>query len=179
MDFLSTPLPVSTGTEETVKKRRVPWNTGICHLSDEARKRISEANLGKISPMRGKSQPKCFSPIYTSKNRYGDEQLTLTQWSRKLGYDRATITWHFDRWGNLDRLDQDYHKTRATVYWGKTRREWHEYIANNCADGQKVPSRGAVGGSLKKGKDFFLNFYLPKKLGTYTGNRKGYSGKKG
>jgi hypothetical protein len=153
---------------------RTAWNKGICHLSDEARKRISEANLGKISPMKGKSQPKSSAPIYTSKNRYGNEQLTLSQWSRKLGYDRATIAWHFNRWGNLDRLGQKYHEKRATVYWGKTCREWHEYIAKNCADGQKVPSRGSVGETLRKGEDFFLNFYLAKKLGTYTGNKARY-----
>ena len=29
MDFLSTPLPVSTGSEETVEKRYVPWNAGL------------------------------------------------------------------------------------------------------------------------------------------------------
>ena len=34
------------------------WNKGICHLSDEARKRISEANLGKTSPLKGKPNPK-------------------------------------------------------------------------------------------------------------------------
>ena len=160
-------------------KGKPAWNKGICHLSDEARKRISEANLGKTSPLKGKPNPKHPGAIYTSKNRYGDEQLTLTQWSRKLGYDRSTIAWHFNRWGNLDRLDQDYHKTRATSYWGKTRREWQEYIANNIADGEKIPSRGAVVGALKKGEDYFINFYLAKKLGTYTGNRKGYSGKTG
>jgi hypothetical protein len=43
MDFLSTPLPTSTGTEEKVERRNIAWNTGICHLSDEARTRISAA----------------------------------------------------------------------------------------------------------------------------------------
>tara|TARA_A100001201_G_scaffold124951_1_gene109143 strand:- start:857 stop:1270 length:414 start_codon:yes stop_codon:yes gene_type:complete len=95
--------------------------------------------------------------------QYGKEQLTLSQWSRKLGYHRITIKWHFDKWGHLDRLGKDYHKKRAKQYYGKTRREWYEYMVNNCAPDQKIPSIGSFGQSLRKGKKYFHR-YLSKKL---------------
>lgn len=115
------------------------------------------APVGRPNPMKGKR-------LNGKQYAYGKEKLTIRQWARKLGYDSATIKWHFDRWGDLDRLDQDYHKTRATVYWGKTRREWHEYIANNLAEGQKMPSHGSVGAALMKDKEKWDRF-LAKKIG--------------
>lgn len=47
MDFLSTPMPTASGTEEKVEKRYVAWNTGIEYLSKEARARVTAANIGK------------------------------------------------------------------------------------------------------------------------------------
>lgn len=91
--------------------------------------------------------------------------LTIPELAKKHDCHHATIQWHLTRWGNLDRLMKDYHKTRATVYWGKTRREWHEYISQNIGDGQKIPSHGSLGGALTKGKKHFFNIYLPRKLG--------------
>lgn len=90
--------------------------------------------------------------------------LTLSELAKEYACDRATINWHLNRWGNLDRLKQDYHKARATVYWGKTRREWHEYIEKHIAPDQKMPSLGCVGEALKKGKESF-DLFLAKKMG--------------
>jgi hypothetical protein len=58
MDFLSTPLPQSCGSEEKVEKRYIAWNKGTKglqvahnkgreHLSKEARARVTAANIGR------------------------------------------------------------------------------------------------------------------------------------
>jgi hypothetical protein len=49
MDFLSTPIPASIGTEVIVEKKRVPWNAGIDYWSNEMKLKQSEVGRRVMS----------------------------------------------------------------------------------------------------------------------------------
>ena len=63
MDFLSTPLPTSTGTEETVEKRRVSWNTGR-KRSDEFKAKLSQSIRNSKAYYEGVANRKMTEKYY-------------------------------------------------------------------------------------------------------------------
>ena len=148
MNFFQQATKPSKGTQETMEKQRVAWNKGFDQLDPETRKRINALFKGASPVKKGYG--------YKNTTRYNGK--TITQWAREYGVDPATATWHIQKYGNMDRCLQDYHKTRAGIHWGKTIKDWTLFIN----DPRLTP--GHIRAAVKKGKANFEG-YIFKKTG--------------
>jgi hypothetical protein len=131
-----------------VKLPKVAWNKGFDHLDPETRARVNKV-LIKASPVK-KGYTFAHGKKYNGKS--------IAQLAAMHKCDRATIEWHISRWGNLERLKQDYHKNRAKLHWGKTVKEWTAFINDPKLN------TGCVRNAINLGKDKFER-YIFKKTG--------------
>ena len=149
MNFFQQVTRPSKGTQETVDNKRTAWNRGIDQLDPKTRKRINALFVGSSPVKKG----------YAFKNTARYNGKTIVQWAREYGVNHATANWHISKYGNMDRCLQDYHKTRAQKFWGKTIQEWTKFIDDPTL------TTGHVRGAAKKGKANFEG-YIFKKTGT-------------
>jgi|SaaInlV_100m_DNA_5_1039725.scaffolds.fasta_scaffold41442_2 hypothetical protein len=102
MDFLSTPLPQSCGSEETVEKRNIAWNAGMCHLSDDARKRISAARKYTTTPEETKAKRRNtmitrYGKMATNNSTHYFEGLPCKDWLDANRELVETLSYHTKR----------------------------------------------------------------------------------
>tara|TARA_R110000868_G_scaffold291803_1_gene552340 strand:+ start:1969 stop:2439 length:471 start_codon:yes stop_codon:yes gene_type:complete len=148
MTFFAQVTKPSKATFETVEPQRVAWNRGIDHLDPETRNRVNALFVGSSPVKKG----------YVYKNTTRHNGKTITQWAREYGVNHATATWHIEKYGNMDRCLQDYHKTRAGIHWGQTIKDWTAFINDPTL------TTGHIRSAITKGKDNFER-YIFKKTG--------------
>ena len=131
----------------TCEKSRVAWNKGFDQLDPETRARINKLLKGASPVKKGY--------VYNHSQKHHGK--SILQWAKEYGVHNATANWHLKKWGNMDRCNKDYHKTRAVRHWGKTTKEWAEAIDQSGVTANHVRE------ATRKGKEHFER-YLSKKM---------------
>ena len=149
MNLFATPMSAPDADKiTTCEKKRVAWNKGMDQLDPVTRLRVNAA-LKNSSPVKE-------GYVFSHSKKYNGK--SVLEWAKLYNVHNATAAWHLTKYGNMDRCLQDYHKKRTVIHWGKSAKEWAEFID------EPGLTAGHVREATRKGKEHFER-YLSKKIG--------------